>query len=189
MAGDRGILTAIRQRRVVRTFEEAPVTVEQIRKVLLAARWAPAAGNKRVQRYVAVLDPTMIRLIRTVSPGMSGHPKGLIIICLDWDRVATLGYGGSRSIFHVDVGTAAENMLLAAQAIGLGAGPVTSFSKEAVSVLLRLPDWLTPELFVILGHPLPGKPGHQSRPQTPTRLRDLVIWEQFPSDGPNDQRD
>ena len=188
MTGDRVILTALRRRRVVRNFEEEPVTREQILEVLRAARWAPAAGNKRVQRFVAVLDPTMIQLIRTVSPGMSGHPKGLVVVCLDWERVATLGYGGSRPIFYVDVGTATENMLLAAQAIGLGAGPVTSFSKEAVSLLLRLPDSITPELMVILGHPVPRQLEHQSRPQTPTRLRDLVIWEQFRSDGENDHR-
>lgn len=188
MIGDRVILTAIRQRRVVRNFEEEPVTREQTLEVLRAARWAPAAGNKRVQRFVAVLDPNMIRLIRTVSPGMSGYPKGLIVVCLDWERVATLGYRGSRPIFYIDVGTATENMLLAAQAIGLGAGPVTSFSKEAVSVLLRLPDSITPELMVILGHPVPRQPEYQSRPQTPTHLRDLVIWEQFRPDGVGDHQ-
>lgn len=186
MAGDRDVLTAIRQRRAVRHFEDAPVTRDQMLDVLKAARWAPAAGNKRVQRYVAVLDPTTIRLIRTVTPGMAGHPKGLIVVCLDWERVAALGYGGSRSIFYVDIGTATENMLLAAQAIGLGAGPVTSFSKEAVSVLLRLPSRLTPELMVILGHPVPRRTEHQSRPRTPTRLGDLVIWEHFSSDRAND---
>jgi nitroreductase len=186
VAGDRAVLTAIHRRRVVRHFEEEPVTREQMVEVLTAARWAPAAGNKRIQRYIAVLDPTTIRLIRTVTPGMSGHPTGLIIVCLDWERVAALGYRGTRTIFYVDIGTATENMLLAAQAIGLGAGPVTSFSKEAVSVLLRLPGWITPELIVTLGHPVPRKAEHQSRPQRPTRLDDLVIWEVFISGGTDD---
>lgn len=187
MAGGRDVLTAIRKRRVVRHFEDVPVTRPQMLDVLRAARWAPAAGNKRVQRYVAVLDPTTIRLIRTVTPGMAGHPKGLIVVCLDWERVAALGYGGARSIFYVDIGTATENMLLAAQAIGLGAGPVTSFSKEAVSELLGLPSHLTPELMVILGHPVPRRAEHQSRPRTPTRLGDIVIWEHFPADRANDR--
>jgi len=179
LAEDNIVLTTIRQRRVVRNFNEEPVTREQMLEVLRAARWAPTGGNKRLHRFVAVLDPVTIRLIRTVSPGMSGHPKGLVVVCIDWDRVAILGYRGPRQIFDIDVGTATENMLLAAHAIGLGAGPVTSFSKEAVSVLLRLPDSITPELMVILGHPVPRRPEHQSRPQTPTRLRDLVTWEQF----------
>jgi len=87
---------------------------------------------------------------------------------------------GPRSIFYVDIGTATENMLLAAEAVGLRGGPVTSFSKEAVSVLLRLPSSMTPELIVILGSPAPRKPEHHSRPRTPTRLEDLVTWEQFP---------
>lgn len=183
MADDRSVLTAIRRRRVVRHFENTPVTREEMLEVLSAARWAPAAGNKRVQRYVAVLDPITIRLIRTVTPGMAGHPTGIIVACLDWARVAALGYGGPRTIFYVDIGTATQNMLLTAQAIGLGAGPVTSFSKPAVSVLLRLPDTLTPELMVILGHPASGGREHRSRPHTPTRVEDLVMWEQFHPDG------
>lgn len=174
------MIVAIRRRRVVRHFTGTPVTREQVQQVLAAARWAPAAGNKRVQRYVAVLDPTTIHLIRMMSPGMAGHPTALVVVCLDWTRVAALGYSGLRSIFYVDIGTAAENMLLAAEAIGLGGGPVTSFSKEAVSELLCLPESLTPELIIVLGVPVPRKPEHQSRPHTPTRLEDLVIWERFP---------
>jgi nitroreductase len=177
------VLTAIRRRRVVRHFSRTPVARDQMLDVLAAARWAPAAGNKRVQRYVAILDPTMIRLIRTMTPGMAGHPTGIIVVCLDWDTVAAVGYLGPRSIFYVDIGTATENMLLAAEAVGLRGGPVTSFSKEAVSVLLHLPPSITPELMVILGSPAPRHPTHHSRPRTPTRLEDLVTWEQFPTIG------
>jgi nitroreductase len=59
------------------------------------------------------------------------------------------------------VGTAVQTMLLAAHAIGLGAGPVMSFSKAAVGVILQLPDHLSPEALVCLGHPAPeGPPAH-----------------------------
>jgi hypothetical protein len=42
-------------------------------------------------------------------------------------------------------------MLLAAHSIGVGAGPVTSFSRGAVNVVLRLPDRWVAELILCLG--------------------------------------
>jgi len=42
--------------------------------VLDAARWAPNAGNRRLQRFVAVQDPLTLRLLRMVSPGMFQRP-------------------------------------------------------------------------------------------------------------------
>jgi nitroreductase len=148
-------------------------------EILRAARWAPAGGNKRLHRFIAVLDATMIRLIRSVSPGMAAHPTGLVVICIDWEKVRHVGYRPERSTVYVDVGTSAQNMLLAAHALGLGAGPVTSFCKEAVALLLRLPEWLSPEMIIVLGYPAPREPSHQSKPRTPTKLKDLVVWERF----------
>jgi hypothetical protein len=78
------------------------------------------------------------------------------------------------------VGTALQTMLLAAHAIGLGAGPVMSFSKAAVRVVLQLPDHLSPEALVCLGHPAPDGP-----PPMRTRGRitwqSLTDWEAFPA--------
>ena len=51
-------------------------------------------------------------------------------------------------------------MLLAAHALGLGAGPVTSFSRAAVATVLGLPEGWAPELIVCLGHPAAGSPAH-----------------------------
>ena len=54
---------------------------------------------------------------------------------------------------YIDVGTAAQTMHLAAHALGLGAGVVTSFSQAAVIRVLNIPGHLTPEMFVCLGYP------------------------------------
>jgi nitroreductase len=56
---------------------------------------------------------------------------------------------------------------------------VTSFCKEAASLLLRLPARLSPEMILCLGYAAPREPFHQSKPRTPTRLADLVLWERF----------
>ncbi|WP_269804856.1 nitroreductase family protein [Pseudonocardia kujensis] len=71
---------------------------------------------------------------------------------------------------HVDVGTAAATLLLAAHALGLGAGPVTSFSRAAVGVVLRLPAGWVPEMIVCLGHPAAVGPA-------PMRARPRLTWQ------------
>lgn len=54
---------------------------------------------------------------------------------------------------YVDVGTAAQTMLLAAHSLGLGAGVVTSFSQAAVGAVLNLPEGWSPEMFICLADP------------------------------------
>ncbi len=75
----------------------------------------------------------------------------------------------------MDVGTITATMLLAAHAVGLGAGPVSSFSRAAVSVVLRLPAGWSPQLIVCLGHPAPEQPPPMQRRPSLT-WRDLTRW-------------
>ena len=66
-------------------------------------------------------------------------------------------------------------MLLAAHALGLGAGPVTSFSRAAVATVLALPAGWTPELIVCLGHPAERQPAPM-RAGARVTWRDLTRW-------------
>jgi len=181
-------LECIKTRRVVRYFSEEAVPREAFVKILEAGRWAPSGGNRRLHRFIAVQDRETIKLVRAVSPGMLGYPAALAVVCIDWTKVASLRGKPHHPGVYIDVGTAAENMLLAAHALGLGAGPVTSFSTVAVSTILGLPDWLTPEMMVCIGYPGEAQPFGRSLPRKPTRLDDLVSWERFGSagiDGPS----
>ncbi|MCE3551032.1 nitroreductase family protein [Pseudonocardia sp. RS11V-5] len=171
----KAVLDAIRSRRVVRAVTDEPVAREDLETVLDAGRWAPTAGNRHLQRFVATDDPTTLRVLRMVSPGMLQHPTAAITICTDRPRAAAFGFPPDATGLHVDVGTAAATLLLAAHAIGLGAGPVTSFSRAAVGVVLRLPAGWVPEMIVCLGHPAPVTPAPmRARPRL--TWRDLTTW-------------
>ena len=60
------VLDAIRSRRVVRALDEKPLDRSSIEAVLDAARWAPTAGNRHLQRFVATDDPGTLRALRMV---------------------------------------------------------------------------------------------------------------------------
>lgn len=169
-------LERMRRRRVTRFFTDAPVSEEQIRLVLEGGRWASSASNLRLHKFVVVLDPRLIGLVTQVAPGILGNPRALIVICTDLKRCDEVGARHQRDrTRYIDVGTAAMNMLLVAQDLGLGACPVTSFSQRAVAELLDMPDSLIPELMVLLGHP---QPAHRTlRQGASTRLTiDDLSW-------------
>jgi nitroreductase len=169
------VLAAIRSRRVVRALTSEPISREALETLLDAARWAPTAGNRHLQRFVATDDPGILRVLRAVSPGMLQRPTAAITICTDRALAAGYGFRPDAPGLFVDVGTAMATILLAAHAIGLGAGPVTSFSRAAVAVVLRLPEGWVPEVLVCLGRPAPGGPAPmRGRPRL--TWRDLTTW-------------
>lgn len=173
------VLDAIRTRRALRSLTDAPVEREQLECILDAGRWATSGGNRRPHRFVAVQNPRTLHLIRTVSPGMFQWPTAAILICIDWNQVARHQMWVHDPTLYIDVGTAAQNMMLAAHAIGVGSGPVTSFCKEAVRVVLNLPSHLSPEIFICLGQPDPTAVTPQRKKQK-LSWRDMTDWERFP---------
>ena len=170
------VLHAIRTRRVVRALTDTPVRHDQLRTVLDSARYAPHAGNRRLHRYAVVSRPSLVRAVRMVSPGMLQRPMAVIVVCVDWTQVQDYGFSPDNPGPYIDVGTATATLLLAAHSIGLGAGPVTSFSRAAVATILNLPAGVRPELIICLGHAAADQPPAMRRQGGP-RWDDLIQWE------------
>lgn len=175
-------LEAIRTRRVARFFQARPLPEDLIWQVLEAARWAPAGSGRRVQRYVCVTERTLIRHLKMMAPGMVGNlPSAIIVICINWDQA---GYQAvdqvrARMLAYIDVGTAAQNMMLAAHSLGLGAGPVTAFSPDAVDEFLNLPRAWGPEMFITLGYRDATPAASWQLPRVRIQIEDLVQWGPF----------
>ena len=115
------VLEAIRRRRVVRAMTFQPVEREQVEVVLQAARYAPNAGNRHLQRFVAIQEPSTLRVLRMVCPGMLQRPPAALAICVDRERAERLCFPPGNPGSYIDVGTAAT-MLLAAQALAWDRG-------------------------------------------------------------------
>ena len=153
----------------------------QIEVILDAARWAPSGGNLRPNRYIVIEDAETRRLIRLVSPGMFQQAPVLILICTNWDVAAEHYLPPTDRALLIDIGTAAQTMMLAAHALGLASGPVTSYSKEAIKLILNLPDSYSPEMFICIGHKAETAPPGM-RAWKKISWRDLTHWERFQSE-------
>jgi nitroreductase len=174
-------LELIRTRRVVRAMTSEPVPRDQLEQILEAATHAPNAGNRRLQRFIVVDRASTLRVLRMLSPGMLQHPAAVIIICSDVVKAVEYGFAPSSRGLYVDVGTAGQTMLLAAHALRLGSGPVTSFSKAAVGAALNLPRSLRPEMIICLGHPGHNKPPPMTRGRRHS-WKDVTHWGRFDAD-------
>src|SRR5262245_5447748 len=177
------IFDAIRKRRVTRSFTAQPVERVLLQQIVEAARWAPSAGNRRIHIFVVWDDAALIGKIRLMSPGMLGMPAALIVICTDWRRAELAGVKREELNTWIDVGTATQNMLLTAYELGLGAGPVTSFSRSGLQVLLHLPDYVTPELMTCLGYAAPAMRVMRAGASTLVRVADLTFWNRYDQQG------
>jgi nitroreductase len=113
-----------------------------------------------------------------VAPGLYQRPPAAILLCIDWDKVESQRVVSTDQTPYIDLGTTMQTMMLATHAIGLGAGPVTSFSKEAVRVLLNLPPHLTPEIIICIGYTTP-KNQLPMRPKKKVTWQSLTHWERF----------
>jgi nitroreductase len=110
-------LTVIHSRKSVRAYLDKPVTKEQIEILLRAGMASPSAADKRPWAFVAVTDRALLDTLSFSSP-YTKHVKkaaAAIIVCGDTRK------GLKSDVWVQDTSAASENILLAAEAIGLGA--------------------------------------------------------------------
>lgn len=172
---------AIRTRRVAKYYADKAVPDDLLWTVLEAARWAPTAGNRRIHRFICVNNREVIKQLKMFTPGMvAGLPTALIVICIDWNLAELAVPIKDFPEVYFDVGAAAMNMLLMAHSLGLTAGPMSSFSKAPVSVLLNLPEKIDPQMFVGLGFPAEPPEYFPKWPKVKVDIQDLVQWGPYP---------
>jgi len=81
-------------------------------------------------------------------------PVSLVFTATYQRTAARYGERGIRYV-HIDVGHAAENVHLQAEALGLGSVPVGAFDDEVVARVLCLPPDQAPLYIIPVGRPLP----------------------------------
>jgi len=102
---------------------------------------AVADGDIRLPLAAAALDQQWMSRAALV-----------VVIAAAFERTtARYGKRGERYV-HMEAGHAAQNLLLEATALGLGATPVGAFDDAEVCRLLRLPDGEAPLYLIPVGH-------------------------------------
>jgi len=183
---DAAVLDALRRRRVTRVFLDEPVSTADLRRILRAARCASSAGNRRIHRFLVIRERATIARLRPFAPGILAAPPALIVVSTDLERAAEANVQVGRDMNSwIDVGTALMSMMLAAEALGLGSCPATSFAPSAVARVLGFPGSLVPDLVLQVGRPA-ARPARASRGTGGPTSAELTDWEHLGGPEPAD---
>jgi nitroreductase len=151
-------LEAIMTRRSVREYADRPVPGETARQLLAAAMQAPYAGSEPPWHFIVIDDPEILSRIPAISPyAENSTPAPLaILVCVD------LRTPESREFSVMACAAATENLLLAANALGLGAVWTAVYPDpdrmRGFANLFSLPDAAAPFALVTVGYPAARPP-------------------------------
>lgn len=146
-------MSVIFQRRSIRKYTTQQVSEEMIEQLLRAGMAAPSAGNEQSWEFVVIRD----RAVLDEIPKFHLHSKMLpeancaIVVCGDLNRDKLNGF------WVQDCSAAAQNILLMAQELGLGAVWLGGYPDQSriqpLEKLLNLPQNIIPLCIIPVGHP------------------------------------
>ncbi len=143
---------AITTRRSIRKFTDQAIDDQTIAKLLEAAMSAPTAAGE-VWRYIIVRERSDMEAVGQFHPhvNMLNSANAAIVVCAD----PTLENLKDRWI--MDCSAATENILIAANALKLGACWVGIYPVqeriEGLRTIFGIPDQVVPLCMVALGYP------------------------------------
>ena len=149
-------LRVIHQRKSVRTYTDQPVSRDQLLTLVKAAMAAPTAVNKQPWAFVVVTEREKLDQLADVMPyaKMTAQAQAAILVCGDMSRALP---GDAQPYWIQDCSAAVENLLLAAESLGLGAVWTGAYPiEERVSSLrsvVDLPKNIIPLALIPVGYP------------------------------------
>jgi nitroreductase len=179
----RAMTRTMRRLRAVRDYGAQPVDERLLAEILAVARWTGSAENRQPWRFVVIRDPDSLRRLGALMPNAPQVARAPLAVgvVMPGDRAVLDAY---------DEGRAAERILLAATALGLGAavGWVPQGARGEAAGLLGVPEGRLLRSVIAIGHPSPAADAPRSRPGTARLpIEELVHWERWGE--PADARD
>lgn len=133
----------IKNMRAIRDYKPEPLSNEDLGAILEAGRWTGSSKNRQSWSFIAVTDPDRIQ--KVAEHGDYTQPVR--------DSVATVVLVKEPDGNMFDIGRAAQNMMLAAKAIGVASCPITLQRAEEAAAFLGVPDGAVARYAVALGYP------------------------------------
>jgi nitroreductase len=150
------MLEVIKGRYSVRRFQPRDVTGDMVNTILDAARWAPTAGNLQPWFFYVVRGKEHREALASLALNQSFIAQAPVcfVVCAEPDRSSRVYGNRGKNLYSIqDTAAAAQNILLSAAALGLGACWVGAFDEEKVHVYLKMPLHRRPVAIIPVGYP------------------------------------
>lgn len=148
-------LKVIHSRKSVRHFTDEKVTDKEIETILRAGMAAPSAANCQPWAFIIVTDRSLLGTLRKgLQYGkMLDQVSTAIVVC----AIPAKASYRKTGFAIIDSSCAAENILLAAEALGLGAvwlaGYPVKSNMRTIRKTLGIPRKVIPVAVIPIGHP------------------------------------
>jgi nitroreductase len=149
------LISTIFARRSIRKYTHKPVSEKATKTLLEAAMAAPSSSNRKPWHFVVITDRLVLDNLARI------HPYGKMLL----EAPLCIAVCGDTTIsprsWVQDCSAAAENLLLAATALGLGAVWLGVHPRESrvgpIRKALKIPATIVPLNLIAIGHPAEAK--------------------------------
>jgi nitroreductase len=167
------LFEAIKKRRSIRKYRQAPVKSGDLRRILRAGRLAPSGGNRQPWSFIVVKRPETKKALSIASNDQRWiSDAGVVVVALGDPAVYSSPSGGNRH--KQDTMIAVEHMVLGATALGYGTCWIGAFKEDEVKRILRIPESLAVVALLPIGVP------NEDPPAKPRKhLREVFFGEAY----------
>lgn len=151
-------MESIFTRRTIRRYTPQPVTEEQLEMLLRAAMAAPSAENQQPWHFIVITDKDILSSLVDIHDygQIASHAPAAILVCGDETVEKMPGF------WVQDCSAAAQNILLSACSLGLGAAWLGIYPLaervRAFQARFSLPAGVIPLAVISVGYPAEEKP-------------------------------
>lgn len=160
-------IDSILNRRSVRKFDpQKAVSEEDLQLLLKAGLAAPSAGNGQPWRITVVRNQELKDQLAQAALNQNFIAGAPIIIVVSGDIQTAMNFYSSRGVYlyiFQDCAAFVENVLVAAQSLGLATCWIGAFIEEKIQKILNLPKNLRPMAMIPIGY------GTQSGKEAPPK--------------------
>lgn len=151
--------------RSIRRFSDQPIPAETLELLLQCAQKAPTSKLMQAYSIISITDTHLKQQLRQISGQAYVEENAHLFIFIadlnrhhnlsDSDYSATMADSETLLTATIDATLAAQNLVLAAQSLGLGSCYIGSLRNDTARLieLLHLPRYTFPLFGVVLGHP------------------------------------
>lgn len=144
-------LETIFNRKSVRKYTTQPIGKDKLEMLVRAGMAAPSSKDRRPWEFIIVTDRELLDTLGNGLPlaRMLKETQQAIVVCGDTVK--------SSNAWFLDCSAAAQNILLAAQSMGLGGVWTAAFPypdrMKIIQETLKLPDNILPLTIIPIGYP------------------------------------
>jgi nitroreductase len=131
--------------RAIRDYRPEPLRDDDLTAILDAARWTGSSKNRQEWAFIVVDDPDQRDRLAGCGSFTTPIRSAPVTVALVQEK------GGNE----FDIGRAAQNLMLAAQAVGVASCPITLHREQEAETVLGLPPGARCRYAVALGYPAP----------------------------------